>query len=88
MADQYTRHEGNIPSNPLVDQHTVDTLIHVQEVLAFLQNYLLKALEESDIIPHDVRVNSGHHTILRMVHDALEYEINRCDQSCLTKVMN
>lgn len=69
-----------VPSNPLIDQHPVDTLIHIQATLAFIQDYISKNTEDSDNTPHQARVHTGHHTLLRIVNDALDYEIDRLDK--------
>jgi hypothetical protein len=70
-----------IPANPLVDQHSIDTLIHIQAVLSFIQEYVSKTTEESDLTLNDVRVNTGHYALLKLVNDALDYEIHRLDQA-------
>ncbi len=76
------------PHNPLIDEHTVDTLTHIQEVLMFLQDYMFKYSEDADMALANPRVNTGHYTLLRLVNDALEYEINRSDQADSSRVMN
>lgn len=68
------------PYNPLIDQHPVDTLIHVQATLTFIQDYISKNTEDNDNTPHQARVHTGHHTLLRIVNDALDYEIDRLDK--------
>ena len=73
--------QTTIPANSLVDQHTVDTLIHIQAVLSFLQEYVSKTTEEADFSLNDVRVNTGHYALLKLVNDALDYEIHRLDQA-------
>jgi hypothetical protein len=39
------------------------------------------AYEESDLTLNDVRVNTGHYALLKLVNDALDYEIHRLDQA-------
>jgi hypothetical protein len=83
-----TKLHTTVPANPLVDQHTIDTLIHIQAVLSFLQEYVSKTTEESDFTLNDVRVNTGHYALLKLVNDALDYEIHRLDQAGSTAKMN
>jgi len=65
--------------NPLVDEHPIDTLLHVQAVLTFIQEYAAKSTEEAETNPHDVRINTGLYAILRTVNDAIDFEIDRLD---------
>lgn len=79
--------KNKTPLNPLIDQHPVDTLIHIQSVLSFIQEYTARATEEPGITPYEARINTGLFTILKTVNDALHYEIERLEnQQSLTMV--
>lgn len=69
------------PPNPLVDQHPVDTLIHIQSVLALLQDYLAQTTHQPDITPDEAQVHTGHYAMLKLVNDALDFEIDRLDRT-------
>ena len=68
--------------NPLIDEHPADTLVHVQSVLSFLQEYTAKSTESVETTPHNVRVNTGVYNVLRIVSDAIDFEIDRLE-TCL-----
>lgn len=74
------------PSNPLVNQHPIDTLVHIRAVLAFLQEYVSKTTEDPDLL--DAQINTGHYAVLQLVNDALEYEITRLDQDDIIGATN
>lgn len=73
------QHIKTPPANPLVDQNPVDTLLHIQAVLVFLQENSAKATGEAELTPHESLVNTGQYAILKIVNDALDYEIDRLD---------
>lgn len=69
----------NPPSNPLIDQHPVDTLVHIQSVISFLQEYTSQNTCKMGISPKESRIHTGHYAVLKLVNDALEYEIERLE---------
>ncbi len=70
-----------IPNNPLIDIHPIDTLVHVQAVLCFIQEYAAKSTEDGELQlqPHNMRVNTGLYAVLKIVNQAIDYEIGRLD---------
>jgi len=75
------------PSNALVGEHPVDTLMQIQSVIAFLQQYTTQAADHPDMSPYHSLVNTGHHSILQLLQDALDYEIDRLDQLTVLRVL-
>lgn len=67
------------PNNPLVEQHPVDTLVQIQNVLSFLQDYITQSTEQADTNAKKVQINTGHYSVLKLVNDALDYEIERLE---------
>ncbi len=65
--------------NPLIDKHPVDTLLQIQSTLIFVQDYIAKIVEQSDISVQNVRTNAGLHAILKTVNAAIDYEIDRLE---------
>ncbi|MEO0442964.1 MAG: hypothetical protein AAFZ92_04375 [Pseudomonadota bacterium] len=68
------------PTNALIDDHPVDTLSHIQSALTFIQEYAAKANEDVDITPYEIRVYSGLHALLKVINEAIDYEIGRLEQ--------
>lgn len=68
------------PLNPLVNQHPVDTLIHVQSIVALLQDHMIQNTQQADTTTDEVHINTGHYALLKTVNDALDYEIDRLDK--------
>lgn len=67
-----------IPSNSLIDQQPVDTLVHIHAVLSFLQNYAARSAEEDSAF--NIQINTGLYAILKTVNEAIDYEIERLDE--------
>jgi|GEM_PF-5091876 len=65
--------------NPLIDEHPVDTLVHVQSVLSFLQEYTAQSMTGVEVTPNHVRINTGVYNVLRTVSDAIDFEIDRLE---------
>lgn len=73
-----------IPNNPLIDIHPIDTLVHVHAVLTFIQEYTAKTTEDDDLQPYNIQVNTGLYATLKIVNQAIDYEIGRLDVSPLS----
>lgn len=67
------------PYHPLVDDQPVDTLSHIQSLLSFAQEFTAKATEDAELTPYEIRVHTGLYAILKIVIEALNYEIDRLD---------
>ncbi|MGH1485706.1 MAG: hypothetical protein ACRBCI_05745 [Cellvibrionaceae bacterium] len=65
------------PSNPLVDDHPADTLMHIQALLTLAQEFSAKNTEEPSITAHEARVHTGLYALLKTANEALDYEIER-----------
>ncbi|MEJ2417987.1 MAG: hypothetical protein P8Y45_13885 [Exilibacterium sp.] len=69
-------------THPLIDDQPVDTLSHVQTMLAFVQEFAAKATEDAQLTPHEIRVHAGLYALLKVVNEALDYEIERLERYC------
>ena len=67
------------PINTLIDDHPIDTLSHIQSALTFIQEFAAKANEEVDSTPHELRVYSGLYALLKVINEAIDYEIGRLE---------
>ena len=67
------------PFNPLVEQHPVDTLVQIQNVLTFVQDYVTHTTHQPDTSAKEVQINTGHYAVLKLVNDALDYEVERLE---------
>ena len=66
-----------IPFHPLIDEQPADTLSHIQTMLRFAQESATKATVDTELTPHQTRVYSKLNGLLRMINEAVEYEIER-----------
>ena len=66
-----------IPFHPLIDEQPADTLSHIQTMLRFAQESATKATEDTELTPHQIRVYSKLNGLLRMINEAVEYEMER-----------
>ena len=66
-----------IPFHPLIDEQPVDTLSYIQTMLRFAQESATKATVDTALTPHQIRVYSKLNGLLRMINEAVEYEIER-----------
>lgn len=69
------------PSNLLIEQQPIDTLVHIQSVLSLMQDYIQQPAEELLTSSNQSRVDNGHLMLLQLVNDALDYEIDRLGDS-------
>lgn len=68
-----------IPFHPLIDEQPVDTLAHIQTMLRFAQESTIKAAVDTQLTAHQKQVYSKINGLLRMINEALDYEIERLE---------
>jgi hypothetical protein len=66
-----------IPFHPLVDEQPADTLSHIHTMLSLAQELAAKTAEDTEMTPYETRIHTGFYALLRVVHEALDYEIER-----------
>lgn len=65
--------------HPLIDEQPVDTLSHIQTMLRFAQESTIKANVDTELTPRQARIYGQLSGVLRMIGEALEYEIERLE---------
>lgn len=65
--------------HPLIDEHPVDTLSHIQTMLRFAQESTTKACADIELTPHQARIYGQLSGVLKMMGEALAYEIERLE---------
>lgn len=78
----------NFSANPLVDDNTSDTLINVQSVLLFVQEFAARLTEDASLSGEAVRANQGLHAILKTANNALMFEIKRLEEYAQGDTLN
>lgn len=66
-----------IPFHPLIDEQPADTLSHIQTMLRFAQESATKATIDTELTPYQTRIYSKLNGLLRMINEAVEYEMER-----------
>jgi hypothetical protein len=66
-----------IPFHPLVDEQPADTLSHIQTMLTLAQELAAKTADDTEMTPYEMRIHTGLYALLRIVNEALDYEIER-----------
>lgn len=67
----------SLNQNPLIEEHSEETLINIQTILIFIQDMHTKlAISDGETIPS---VNHGLSLILKCAEGAITYEINKLE---------
>lgn len=65
------------PFHPLIDDLPADTLAHIQTMLSFAQEFAARTADGAEMTPYETRIHTGLYALLRIVNEALDYEIER-----------
>ena len=71
--------QTSIPFHPLIDEQPAYTLLHIQTMLRFAQESTTQSIKDTEPTPHQTHLYSKVSGALRMVNEALEYEIERLE---------
>lgn len=74
----------NTYRNPLIEQSPIDTLMNIEQVVTFLEDYHL--INSQPDAPDQANTHNGLFWILRTVNQAIEFEIERMDSdNCIER---